>query len=310
MPHDPLFKPMLAATLKRDDQLKFPYLVSPKFDGIRAIVIDGRVYSRNLKLIRNEHVQNVLGQPRFNGLDGELVVGEPTEPGCFGRTTSGIMSKAGQPAFRFYAFDHTAPVSRSATETPFFRRLDLAAKVVSAYSQKRGASGSILHVEHTVVADLAALEMYEDMALVRGYEGVMLRSHDGFYKYGRATEDENTLWKLKRFTDGEARVTDILEASHNTNEAKKDELGRSKRSSAKEGKVAAGMVGTIMATDLVSGLQLRVGPGTMTAVERKHYWKNQNELKGRIIKYRVFTYGAKDLPRFPTYQGIRDADDL
>ncbi len=43
------FKPMLAGNVNLNE-LIYPVLVSPKFDGVRAVVLDNVVYSR--KLIR------------------------------------------------------------------------------------------------------------------------------------------------------------------------------------------------------------------------------------------------------------------
>ena len=65
-----MFKPMLAATLKSPEALKFPVVASPKLDGVRAIIIDGVVMSRNLKPIPNVFVQKIFGHREFNGFDG------------------------------------------------------------------------------------------------------------------------------------------------------------------------------------------------------------------------------------------------
>ena len=53
-----------------DDNINFPIYVSTKFDGVRALVIDGIVYSRSMKPIRNKHVQKLFGKPEYNGFDG------------------------------------------------------------------------------------------------------------------------------------------------------------------------------------------------------------------------------------------------
>lgn len=68
-------KPLLSCEVPLD-KVSFPIYVSTKFDGIRALVIDGVVYSRSLKPIRNKHVQNLFGKPEYEGFDGELVVGD------------------------------------------------------------------------------------------------------------------------------------------------------------------------------------------------------------------------------------------
>ena len=70
------FKPLLAHTIEDTSAVKFPCIVSPKLDGIRCIIIDGVAMSRSLKPIRNEYVQKCIGNREYNGLDGELIVGD------------------------------------------------------------------------------------------------------------------------------------------------------------------------------------------------------------------------------------------
>ena len=52
-----MFKPMLAATVADRSKLRFPYLASPKLDGIRCLVLNGEVLSRSFKPIRNRFIQ-------------------------------------------------------------------------------------------------------------------------------------------------------------------------------------------------------------------------------------------------------------
>ncbi|KKK86939.1 hypothetical protein LCGC14_2758210, partial [marine sediment metagenome] len=55
-------KPMLAATLKDVNQLDYSkgYLATQKLDGIRALMIDGKLVSRTFKSIRNNHIRTML----------------------------------------------------------------------------------------------------------------------------------------------------------------------------------------------------------------------------------------------------------
>lgn len=63
------YKPMLAAkTPGPDYRFKYPVLVSPKLDGVRAIVKDGVLLSRSLKRIPNLHCQKLFARPEFEGL--------------------------------------------------------------------------------------------------------------------------------------------------------------------------------------------------------------------------------------------------
>ena len=98
------FRPMLADTATDISKLKFPLLVSPKLDGIRAIVIDGILMSRSLKPIPNRYVQNLFSRLP-NGTDGELILGNPTED-PYRATVSAVMSEDGKPDVYFYVFDN------------------------------------------------------------------------------------------------------------------------------------------------------------------------------------------------------------
>src|SRR3546814_1701681 len=86
------FKPMLAGKAPALEDLRYPVFSSPKLDGVRAIVRSGRVLSRNLLEIPCPTVQELFGDPRFNGFDGELIVGSPVAPDAFRRTSSLVMS--------------------------------------------------------------------------------------------------------------------------------------------------------------------------------------------------------------------------
>jgi DNA ligase-1 len=96
-------KPMLAGKAEDVSKVKFPTLVSPKLDGIRALVIDGVVVSRNLKPIPNRYVQKLFSM--YEGYDGELIVGSVNGPNVFRETTSGVMSEDGTPDVKFMVFD-------------------------------------------------------------------------------------------------------------------------------------------------------------------------------------------------------------
>jgi len=67
-------RPLLAVDVPLE-KIKYPILVSPKLDGIRAMRVDGVLRSRSGKPIRNEHTQEVLDCPTLDGLDGELISG-------------------------------------------------------------------------------------------------------------------------------------------------------------------------------------------------------------------------------------------
>jgi len=286
------FKPMLSASLDGVDlsTLRYPLLASPKLDGVRCIVWEGVAYSRNAKPIRNRFVQ--AWAKDYHNLDGELIVGDPTDPHCLNITQSGVMSFDGEPDFKFYLFDSPERIC------PKFE-----GSLAFLYGEAQWER--IEAVPHSRVTTAGDLQAYEEMRLAEGYEGVMLRDPNGPYKHGRSTLREGYLMKLKRFTDGEAVVIRLEEGNVNTNALERDELGRAKRSKVSDGLVPSGMIGTIIVNDPTWG-ELRLSPGTMPHSERVALWEKQGSIIGRTVHWRSFGYGVKDKPRFPRYYGIRE----
>ena len=85
-------RPLLAATVEDLYKLRYPLLASPKLDGIRALVLDRSVYSRSGKRLPNEQVQMLFGRAEFDWLDGELILGPPTDSDVYHRTGTDLAS--------------------------------------------------------------------------------------------------------------------------------------------------------------------------------------------------------------------------
>jgi DNA ligase-1 len=288
------FKPMLAAAADLE-KLRFPLYASPKLDGIRAIVRDGVVLSRTLKPIPNAHVQRVFGNQAYNGVDGELIVGPPTSKTVYQDTVSGVMSRDGEPDVTFYAFDYLP--TDGWTEYPWLHRFT---------ELKRRINYVLIEpLDHWEITNHGGLFGTEEKVIERGYEGLILRHPQATYKFGRSTVNEGYLLKLKRFQDSDAIVLDVIEEMFNGNEATKDELGRTKRSSAKAGKVGKGTMGALKVMDIHTGVEFECGAG-FTAEQRAKFYTDPPKL----IKYKFFPIGVKDKPRHPVFLGARDPSDV
>lgn len=286
--------PMLAATVDDVKKLRLPLLASAKLDGIRAMIVDGYLVSRNGKLIPNKAAQVLFGHHRLNGLDGELIVGEPTAKDCFRATSSAVMSQLGEPAVKLYVFDYIA------SNVPFIRRFEVASELSANIKDIR-------IVPHFVMESLDELLVFEEYTVSKGYEGVMLRSLDGTYKHGRSTLLEQGLLKLKRFTDGEALIIGAMERMHNGNVATLDSFGHIERSSHQEHMRGRGDLGALLVRDLQTGVEFSIGTGFDDAL-RVALWHNKPI--GKVVKYKHFPIGAKDKPRFPVFLGFRDERDM
>lgn len=285
-------QPMLAATLKDEDlpKLKFPMYASVKLDGIRAVVKDGVVLSRSMKPIRNRYVQQYLGQPAFNGYDGELLI-----EGTFQDTTSGIMSEYGQPDFTYHVFDRW-----DMPDDEFHIRTICL----------HGDRGRVVPLPQRKVCSLEELIDYETMILGQGHEGIILRTPHSKYKYGRSTLREQYLLKRKPFLDDEAIIIGFEEQLENTNEPLWNERGYQTRSSAQAGKVGKDTLGKFLVEHPTFG-QFYVGSGQgLTHELRQKIWDTPHAYIGRLIKFKYLPIGVKDKPRSPIFLGFRDREDI
>lgn len=301
-------RPMLAAKAT-DEELQalfkrgHSFLLSPKIDGIRALVVNGQLVSRTMKPIRNYHTQSLFGRPELEGLDGELVVGNPWDKNLMQQTSSGVMSYDGRPDVRYHVFDTWD------SSAVFHHRLDWVRKLTTSAGWT-----TVEYVNHTIAHSYEYLMKMEEQYLSQGYEGVMLRRLDGPYKQNRSTLKEAYLVKVKRFVDGEAIITGAEPLYRNLNEATMDERGYTKRAHCTDGKVADKLLGAIFVTDCESGSSFSIGSG-FTELQRRQIWdiweENPKHLKGKLVKYKHFkNAGVKDAPRHPIFLGFRDAEDM
>jgi DNA ligase 1 len=284
-------------------KLRFPVMVSPKLDGIRALVVDGVLMSRSMKPIPNRYLQKKFGSLP-NGTDGELIKGLPTED-PYRNTVSAVMTEDGEPTdVCYFVFDNfKAPGG--------FAQRSRGVDAINDYEN------GVVALPHQIVDNLEELLAYEEQVLESGYEGVMIRSLQGPYKFGRSSANEGYLLKLKRFEDGEAVIIGTEELEHNDNVATKDAFGRTERSNHKAGMRGAGVLGALVVRGVggtYDGVEFNIGSGFTGAAdpngERAKLWRQRDSLVGKVVKFKYFPIGSKDKPRFPTFLGFRDKRDM
>lgn len=290
---------MLASPHKKLE-LRFPLIASPKLDGIRAWVPPEHdsILSRKLKVFPNTGIYQIYEDLAILGLDGEFCVGPTTAHDLMRRTNSAVMSFDGDLSeLVWWIFDDCSNPEDDA-ET----RLSSARARVEALNHPQ-----IKFVPQTMVFSLDELLELESAWLELGFEGAMVRSPTSPYKFGRSTEKEGFLLKIKRFVDSEAIILGVEELMHNTNEAQISETGHTKRSTKKEGKIGGGVLGAVLVRDIYDNREFTVGTG-FDGPMREELWKIRDTLPGMTIKYKHFAIGAKDKPRFPTFLGFRNVE--
>lgn len=306
------FKPLLAYTVDTQgdpdalQKLSYPQFWSPKLDGIRTLIVEDKAgpVSRTYKRFPNEKVHAFLSnRPELFGLDGEIIFGPVTDEKVFNHTQSCLMSGDG-PAFdeadgRFMVFDDfTNP------DDPFEVRIARAQAKVDALPADLAAF--VKMVPHKLVHNADDLASVEAIVVEKGYEGVMVRRPDGRYKHNRSTAREGILGKIKRFTDAEATIIGFEEMMHNDNEATQDAYGRTKRSSAQEGKRAANTLGKLILECPERFSETFACGSGFTAALKQEIWDNQHDWLGSTITFKFQECGSTpERPRLPIFKGRR-----
>lgn len=286
-------RPMLGTNAPKDlSTLHYPMYLSPKLDGVRAIVKDGVVYSRSGKPIPNKNVQRMY--KHYHGYDGELIYGNPTDANVYNKTVSAVMTEDG-PKVDFYIFD-------------YWDNTDIYDSRYGYLYETVLSCGMHLVPQYEVTSEDDIIK-YEKIMLDLGYEGVMLRNPNAVYKYGRSTVKEEGLLKVKRFIDSEATILDVHPLFRNNNEAKTDALGYTERSTCKDNLIATNLLGSIVVKDLHTDIEFSIGSG-FDEQTRIDLWHRKDSLIGKIVKYKHFPVGEKDKPRFPVFIGFRPKEDM
>ena len=291
-------KPMLAVEAEDFEALTYPLLASYKLDGIRCLITEDGPRTRSLKPVPNKHIAALLAKLPV-GLDGELVVLKDNGDVDFRATTSAVMSHDGEPKFEYRVFDLFN------VEAGFSKRQ---IKLYSYQVRFDNEYPWVQIVDQEIIVDAKGITDMFTKAIAEGYEGLIVRCPKAPYKFGRATLKSQWMLKVKPWKDAEATIIGVVEACENTNEATTNELGRTKRSSAKAGKVPKGTLGSLIVESPKWRTSFEIGTG-FDDEERLALWKDPNII-GKLVRFSYVDAGGYDVPRHASYQGIRDKRDI
>ena len=310
-------KPQLAEDADLDS-VRFPVFCQPKIDGVRAMNLNGTLTGRSLDPFPGTGITEYFSRPELIGLDGEMILGSDMSAERLCSLTTGALSKfkgvTEMADLHWVVFDYVTPETAG---LPYKERFQRLRDRVELLGDPRVHLIPNAHIgTRALLDDLIALDSET------GYEGTIIRNPNAVYKEGRATKKGQELWRVKPWGDFEILVTGITEGQRNENEAKKNTLGRTERSSAQVGMVPNGQVGSIQGVlvrdlvvnggslTIVAGTAVTAGSGEMTVAEAKHYFENPHEIVGKWARVKTMVYGVKSLPRFPTFVSLRMAEDM
>lgn len=280
-------KPMLAPSQIypiHAKHLTWPVFVQPKLDGQRCVAIvkpngDVTLWTRTRKRILScPHIEKSLREwlcDRGNlqhetVLDGELYADK------FSADFEGLMSlvrkqepSPGVEQVEFHVYDLIRPLP----QVDRLVQLNMMFKFL-------GIPPNVREVQTYVAFDDAKVRSVHEKNLAAGYEGSMLRSHDGKYEGGKRSF---FLQKLKDMVDAEFEILWVNEG------VGKDE----------------GTVGSF---------QCKIGDKDFAA-RLKTTWERRRELflhpeqwRGKMLTVKYQNLTSDGLPRFPIGKGLRDKD--
>jgi DNA ligase-1 len=306
------------------EQQRFPCWEEPKIDGVRAMNVTGRLVGRSFDEFKGYMISDFFSRPGFLSFDGEMTLGEDPKAMALCSSTTGAMGRIYEEGNKKKLLTQMADIhwwvfdDLSQPHLPYADRYDILDKRVRALGHHR-----VHLVPFTICKNMTELKAALARNANDNYEGTITRNPNAPIKEGRATLKGQEIWRFKPWADAEILVTGITEGNINANEAKKNTLGRTERSSSAAGLIPNGQVGSIQGTlvadfyDPISGrllfkkgLEVTVGSGEMTVQKAEHYFKNPGEIVGHLVKFKHMTHGTKDQPRFPTYISHRLKEDM
>lgn len=298
--------------------LQYPCGGQPKIDGVRALNINGTLTGRSLDPFKGYGITDYFSRPPFLHLDGEMTLGaNPASVERLCSLTTGAMGSfkgvTQMADLHWWVFDYLEQCGDS---------------YASRYETLKAEVAKLNHSRVHLVPMEIVKSLEEAKALIarhaaEGYEGTIFRNLNAAAKQGRPSKVKQELVRAKPWGDAEMLVTGITEGNANTNEATVNSLGRTERSSAQDGMVPNGMVGSIQGTLIadcfssITGallfpkdLPVTVSKGCLTQDEARYYFNHPQEIVGHIVKFKHMEHGVKDLPRMGGYISHRLKEDL
>lgn len=298
------FSPMLAPNQQPNlDELVYSLIASHKIDGIRMIVKDGKLLTRSLKPIMNANLQKRFSflaewsQKNNTILDGELYSPSISFPDLSGMCR-GFENELIDD-LKFYCFDRI--ISENFDE-PYNKREKGIQPILDLFNPE-----FITKVKSYVVNNAQEVKDLFEKVIADKFEGLILRSLDGRYKFSRATLKEGLIFKVKPFVTFDAKITGVEQSTEVNEDAEKkiNELGRSVTSKKKDDRH------TILKASAFwveyEGKPLKVTLA-MTDDEKIDVWINRAGLIGKTIEYKGMKIGMKDggVPRHPVMIRFRE----
>jgi len=197
-----------------ETNVKYPVRVEPKFDGLRLIAIKSggvvTMFTRNGSILETlPRIKNELESASYDNvvLDGEALGADWAE------SNSVLMSKKtfkNDDNIKYNVFDAVPLeqwIAQKSTEM-YYQRLALVKNIVDSLS----STGHVKTVPHIDAKNETELLTYYKKCMSDGFEGVMLKTLDSYYKFKRS----DNILKLKPVVTYEGTIVDHYNARNGT----------------------------------------------------------------------------------------------
>ena len=280
----------------------WPKVGMPKVDGVYGRNNAGRFLGRSGKQLKNKFVTARFSAAVFDGMHGELTLGNnPTLPTLCIDTSAAVRRVNGEPDIYWWIWDYAPP---SLESKGFAHRLEALIKCVIQLNIP-----TVLDMPFRFLRNAEEAEEYYRKLRGHGYEGMVLRGvDDRFQGDKRASMANQFFLRRKPWLEEDGLVVGLLEGSSNTNEQEINERGLAFRRTHSAGMVPSGMVGTIIVRR-PNGELANISPGRMSKDECRRQLQTQ-DLIGQYITYRHMGTGALNTLRQATYQRTRMVEDM
>ena len=287
-----LMLPMLAHSFeKRKKKLAYPAFIQPKFDGVRCLAhVIGQADGKNVVQLLTRggkqwdipHLALELAHimPEGMVLDGEIYIHGKT----FQEISKLVKKRRPESSdLEYHIYDvpmYESTDDEADDEHPFHKRLEALVEVHKAI--KATKTTHLVMCPTSVVMNEADVYEIQSELMSVGFEGAIVRSQDGLYRFGYRSPD---LLKVKTFLDDEYEVVGFHPGI---------------------GKFETCVIWECVTKD---GQAFNCVPkGTFD--ERQEFLANGHTYVGELLKVKFFELTDDGIPRFPVGIGFRLPEDL
>lgn len=251
------------------DELKYPVIVSPKWNGEFVMKDDDVVTTRQGKPFANQYVNDACNKVLKNGMNAELIIKDKTFHQIAGYCNSKY-PKVKYP-LTLYVFDWVWNDPREQYINRI-KRINFNLPIICDEAVAYYFGGIQLNNKEDVLK-------FHNYSLEQGAEGIVIRDPEGPYKWGRSTKNEAYAFKMIEIVTKIGTIVGFTE-----NSVKSNTIGAIRIDTDEYGPIIVGS-----GFDNLTGINMKTNPESF--IDKKVY-------------YQYRPHGMQLMPRQPIFGGF------